>query len=177
MIQHATISTRWGPFVCLMSDRGLVATFLPTEHVEPIEEVVGRRWPNATPTRRAAVGLGRAITAYFSGQSVTFDVTLDLTGLTEFRQSVLEACRRIPHGQTASYSDLARQVGQPLASRAVGSAMANNPLPLIVPCHRVVRRDGSLGGFSSPDGVSMKLRMLRLEGASIEPASTRRRAG
>ena len=114
---------------------------------------------------------------YFGGQSVTFDVTLDLTGVTEFRQSVLEACHRIPYGQMASYSDLAREVGQPLASRAVGSAMANNPLPLIVPCHRVVRRDGSLGGFSSPDGVSMKLRLLRLEGASITPASPRRRAG
>ena len=142
----------------------------------PIDAVVARRWPDATPTRRTAAGLGRAIAAYFSGRSVTFDVTLDLTGVTEFGQSILEACRRIPYGQTASYSDLARQVGQPLASRAVGSAMANNPLPLIVPCHRVVRRDGSLGGFSSSDGVSMKLRLLRLEGASIALASPHRRA-
>ena len=177
MIRYASIATRWGPFVCVTTDRGLIATFLPDNQAEPVETIVKRRWPDATPTRRLPAGLGRAISSYFTGRSVTFDVTLDLTGVAAFRQSVLGACRRIPYGQTASYSDLARHVGQPLASRAVGSTMANNPLPLIVPCHRVVRQDGSLGGFSSPDGVSMKLRLLRLEGASFTPASPHRRAG
>ncbi|MHC4067897.1 MAG: methylated-DNA--[protein]-cysteine S-methyltransferase, partial [Planctomycetota bacterium] len=66
---------------------------------------------------------------------------------------------------TAAYADLARAAGSPNAGRAVGSAMANNPLPLIVPCHRVVRSDGTIGGFSSPQGLVLKRRLLRLEGA------------
>jgi len=177
MIRYGSIATRWGPFIGLATDPGLIATFLPAERCEPVETIVRRRWPDATPTRRLPAGLSRAIAAYFAGRPRTFDVPLDLTGVTAFRQSVMEACCRIPYGQTASYSDLARQVGQPQASRAVGSTMAHNPLPLIVPCHRVVRQDGSLGGFSSPDGVTMKLRLLRVEGASFTPATPRRRAG
>ena len=103
-----------------------------------------------------------------TGQSVGFDCDLDLNGVTDFRRRVLEVCAKIPRGQTASYADLARAAGNARAVRAVGSAMANNPLPLLVPCHRVIRSDGSLGGFSSPDGLRLKQRMLSLEGASFE---------
>lgn len=163
------IETDWGPFVAVATARGLAATFLPERRGEPVEHRVLRRWPDARLRRHAVPGLRRAVTAFFAGRRVVFDVTCDLSDMTEFKQMVLEAARRIPYGSTASYSDLARAAGRPQASRAVGSVMASNPLPLVVPCHRVVRADGTIGGFSSPEGVAMKRRLLALEGVRDVP--------
>lgn len=105
-----------------------------------------------------------AMVAYFAGQRVEFDVSLDLTGLTDFRRKVLSACAKIPYGATITYGELADRVGSPGAARAVGGVMANNPVPLIVPCHRVLAASGKMGGFSAQGGVAVKARMLRLEG-------------
>ena len=92
------------------------------------------------------------------------DVALMVTDKTPFQQVVIERCRRIPRGETLSYGELAAAVGHPRAARAVGSVMAANRFPLIVPCHRVVAVGGALGGFSAPDGIHMKRRLLTLEG-------------
>ncbi len=134
------------------------------------------------PAAREAASIANAfceqVRDYFRGMKVSWKVEIDWSNVTEFRRRVLEACRRIPFGATASYADLARAAGSPGAARAVGSAMATNPLPLIVPCHRVLRSDGSLGGFSSPQGPSQKRRMLILEnpafGLVAEPRSMSR---
>ena len=91
------------------------------------------------------------------------DVPLDLNHFTPFRRRVYEACRRIPYGRTMTYAELAKKAGSPRAFRAVGSTMACNRLPLIVPCHRVVASGGKIGGFSAPDGISMKERLLLKE--------------
>jgi methylated-DNA-[protein]-cysteine S-methyltransferase len=107
----------------------------------------------------------RQVIEYFTGKPTRFTVRVDFSGVPAFRQAVLEACRRIPYGQTASYADLARAAGSPGAARAAGTTMANNPLPLVIPCHRVLRADGSIGGFSTPQGVKQKKRLLRLENA------------
>lgn len=103
---------------------------------------------------------------YFKGEPVCFRVKFDLSRITNFRRQVLAACVRIPYGQTASYQDLARAAGNEAATRAVGSTMACNPLPLVIPCHRVLRADGTIGGFSSPAGVDQKIRLLQLEGVA-----------
>jgi methylated-DNA-[protein]-cysteine S-methyltransferase len=84
--------------------------------------------------------------------------------MSAFARSVLGACREIRFGQTMSYEGLARKAGKPKAVRAVGRVMARNPLPLIIPCHRVVHCDGKIGGFSAIGGVSLKKRMLEMEG-------------
>jgi methylated-DNA-[protein]-cysteine S-methyltransferase len=102
---------------------------------------------------------------YAAGEKVSFaDVSLDLSHLTSFQQRVVRACRKIGRGKTKTYGDLAAAVGAPGAARAVGSVMAKNRLPIIVPCHRVVASGGSLGGFSAPTGLTLKQRMLALEG-------------
>jgi methylated-DNA-[protein]-cysteine S-methyltransferase len=102
---------------------------------------------------------------YATGEVVSFaDVPLDLSHLTEFQQKVVKACRKIGRGKTRTYGELAVAAGAPGAARAVGSVMAKNRLPIIVPCHRVVASGGSLGGFSAPTGLSLKQRMLALEG-------------
>lgn len=102
--------------------------------------------------------------AYASGRHDDFrDVEVDLSRLTPFRRRVVQRCRHIPPGKTLSYGKLASLVGSPRAARAVGSCMAANRVPLVIPCHRVVGADGSLHGFSASGGLAMKQRLLEME--------------
>lgn len=110
----------------------------------------------------------RQLREFLSGERKAFDLPLDLRGLTDFQQKVLAACQMIPYGQTLTYADLAEKVGASVnASRAVGMVMASNPLPLIIPCHRVVGRDGRLHGYAGAGGVETKAWLLRLEGSRL----------
>jgi O-6-methylguanine DNA methyltransferase len=161
--EYRTFTTEWGWSAIVAGSGGLQATFLPHRTKAALEADVARRYPQAKPSARLLPELVRTIQAYFAGEPVRFNVRLDLTGLGDFRRRVFAACRKIPRGKTATYADLARAAGSPKAARAVGSAMANNPLPLIVPCHRVVRSDGSIGGFSAPQGERLKRRLIRIE--------------
>jgi O-6-methylguanine DNA methyltransferase len=165
MLEYRVFHTKWGHAAIVGSGQGLRATFLPHADKTRTQRQVQRRYPDAKPNPRLMPAVVRAIQGHFEGKTVRFDVRLDLEDLTEFRRRVLQACCKIPRGKTASYADLARAAGSAEASRAVGSTMANNPLPLVVPCHRVIRSDGSLGKFSSPGGPQLKRRMLQLEGA------------
>jgi len=101
---------------------------------------------------------------YFLGCNVRFSARLDLTLLTPFARKVLTALSRLPYGRTMTYGQLAKRVGSAAAARAVGSVLACNPIALIIPCHRVLRSTGELGGFSGPDGPELKGRLLALEG-------------
>ena len=102
------------------------------------------------------------LTAYFSGERVTFDLPLDLRDEPPFRRKVLEEAAKIPYGRTITYGELAARVGNPGAARAVGQAMNRNPVAPIVPCHRVIGADGSLVGFGG--GLALKARLLEMEG-------------
>lgn len=111
--------------------------------------------------------LAARLADYASGDEVRFDdVPLDLSHLTAFQRKVVSKCRQIIRGKTRSYGELAAASGSPGAARAVGSVMAKNRFPIIIPCHRVVGAGKSLGGFSAPDGLDMKRRMLALEGVT-----------
>lgn len=99
------------------------------------------------------------------------DVELDLSEHTPFQRRVIEQCRTIPIGSIKSYAELARAAGHPGAARAVGQVMATNRFPLIVPCHRVVASGGLIGGYSAPDGLQMKRRLLALEKAALEESA------
>jgi len=101
---------------------------------------------------------------YFDAKRQVFDLQLAPTG-TAFQLAVLDALQTIPHGATRSYLDIARQIGRPGAVRAVGAANGRNPLPIVIPCHRVIGADGSLTGFGG--GLETKLFLLQLEGASL----------
>lgn len=114
--------------------------------------------------------LADRLQAYASGERDDFrDVQVDLATLTPFRRRVLEVCRRIPYGRTARYGEIAARCGSLRAARAVGAAMAANPLPIVIPCHRVVSSDGRLGGYSARGGVAMKRRLLELESGRPVP--------
>lgn len=113
----------------------------------------------------------REIGAYFSGRLRSFSALCDLDGLPPFTRAVLKITARIPYGEIRSYRWIANKLGKPRASRAVGNALARNPIPIIIPCHRVVRSDGSLGGYAL--GLDWKKRLLELERSHLK---IRRRA-
>ncbi len=114
---------------------------------------------------RKFAALKKDLKAYFSGKKVKFRETLDLTGGTPFQKRVWKTMLKIPAGQTRSYGWLARQVGGGDKARAVGAACGANPIPIVIPCHRVIREDGGLGGYGC--GLSIKRKLLKMEGADV----------
>jgi methylated-DNA-[protein]-cysteine S-methyltransferase len=162
-----TCQTAFGWVGLAWSERGLVALTLP----QPTEAGALSQLPaSSDPTPGAAPGLdvdalAAKLRRYFAGEAVSFDEPLDPTIGTDFQRRVWAITRGIPRGQTRSYGSVARQAGT-CAARAVGQAMARNPWPIVVPCHRVLGSDGSLTGFGG--GVDMKRKMLEIEGALLD---------
>ncbi len=163
-MRYTIFRTAWGYFGFVARGKSLISTYLP-QQAEDLGRAIRDGWPQAVEDREALPRFRRNVVGYFEGKSAKFAVEIDLSEVPTFQRMVLEACGCIPYGKSASYADLARAVGKPGAARAVGGAMAHNPFPLVIPCHRVVRSDGSLGGFSSPRGLKEKVRLLRLENA------------
>jgi methylated-DNA-[protein]-cysteine S-methyltransferase len=118
---------------------------------------------DAAPSAENFKDLTKRLQAYFSGKKAAFPDKLDYGDTTPFQQSIWEAARKIPYGQTHTYSWVAAQAGKPHAARAAGQALGRNPLPIIVPCHRVTLTGGGLGGFSAPGGTKTKEFLLKLE--------------
>ena len=107
------------------------------------------------------------IREYLDGERSIFNLPLDFSHLTDFRRRVLAETLKIPYGETSTYGEIARRAGSPHAARAVGGAMAANPIPIIIPCHRVLAADGTLHGYAGGQGAGLetKARLLKLEGA------------
>ena len=154
-----------GPILLGATDAGLVRIGLPTEDEDKMLEELARRVsvrvlgaPHAGVTEAR-----RQLDEYFGGRRTSFELPLDWQLTRGFRRDVLRVTARIPFGQTASYRDVAARAGRPAAVRAAGTALATNPLPLVVPCHRVLRTGGALGSYRG--GTDVKARLLDLERA------------
>jgi O-6-methylguanine DNA methyltransferase len=147
----------------LGSTAGLLRVTLPHPSGEGILAWLGIRPEQATPSPHRFRDLMERFMAYFAGHKVDFPDRLDLSAATAFRREVWEATRLIPYGETRSYTWVAERMGRPKAVRAVGQALGSNPLPVIIPCHRVLASGGGLGGFSG--GLEMKKFLLHLEAA------------
>ncbi|MBN1485899.1 MAG: methylated-DNA--[protein]-cysteine S-methyltransferase [Chloroflexia bacterium] len=151
----------WGTLRLFATPEGLCLLALPAGG--PVASWMGRHLSSHTPIeggdllREAAAQLEQ----YVARERRSFDLPLDLRG-TPFQLQVWQALLEIPYGQTRSYAQVADAIGRPRAVRAVGAANGANPLPIIIPCHRVVRSDGSLGGYGG--GLPLKRALLRLEG-------------
>jgi O-6-methylguanine DNA methyltransferase len=163
--KYAIFRTKWGYFGLVGAESGLCRTYLPGSKLAVIEFQLLKDFPTAHLEPAFCQGLQEQIAAYFEGalQSFSFDVPLVFDSVADFSRSVLAACRKVRFGQVITYRELAKRSGRPAASRAVGGALARNPLPLLIPCHRIIRTDGKLGGFSAPGGIELKQRMLDLE--------------
>jgi methylated-DNA-[protein]-cysteine S-methyltransferase len=161
-----TLSTPWGWVGIAMSADGLLGTTLPRATLADALSPLLRRWPAARPgTTLALATLQLKVQRYFLGEPVDFQSEmLDTSEATEFELRVWECVRAIPRGEVRSYGWVARQVGSPRGARAIGRVMATNPVPIVVPCHRVVGHNGQLTGFGG--GLDMKRRLLDMEGCS-----------
>ncbi len=155
--------TRLGWIGLVLSPKGLRATTTPRpSRDEALREVA--EMGALEPAGDAEAGdLPRRLRDFAEGRSVDLTADIDWNGIAGFRRAVLEETMRIPAGETRTYGWLARKVGRPRAARAVGRVMATNPLPIVVPCHRVVGSNGSLHGYGG--GLDVKAALLRLEGA------------
>jgi methylated-DNA-[protein]-cysteine S-methyltransferase len=166
---YTTFKTAAGICSIAWSDDGISAFQLSTSEPGDIDIWHKRRVPNAVqiaPGAEVSRVIDNAI-RYFDGEPIDFaNTVVDLRGQSEFFTQIYTALRQVPYGKTTTYGELARSAGAELErSREVGVAMATNPMPLIIPCHRVLAAGGRLSGFSAPGGTEAKAWMLRLEGA------------
>lgn len=158
---------RWsspiGPLFMAATERGLLRISFVRADEDPLEELDPRA--RVIRSRQALGPYRQELKDYFDGRRLQFDLALDLTGTTAFQRSVLMAIQSIPAGAVQTYRQVARAIRKPQASRAVGQALGSNPLPIVLPCHRVIASDGSLGGYAG--GLDIKRKLLKLEGAQL----------
>lgn len=141
-LRSCTIDTPVGPLTAVATDAGLRAVLWPGD-----ERIDFYPPPVEDPGHPVLAEVATQLQQYFAGERVDFDVPLDLRG-TDFQVSVWRALAEIPFGQTSTYGDQAARIGRPAAARAVGAANGRNPVSIVLPCHRIVGKDGSLTGFA-----------------------------
>lgn len=163
---HSHFLTRYGVGIVSASDQGVTGVELPDVSCSDTDSHYEqyKSGPSEISTHAALL-----LQRYFHGERIEFsDIPVDLRALPPFRQKVLNKIRTVAFGQICSYGQIAEMSGSPHAARAVGGALAANPIPIIIPCHRVVASDGRLTGFSAPGGVHAKKILLQLEGIEFK---------
>ena len=160
-LYYFVLNTPAGQVGILGSTAGLLRVTLPRQITDGIFQQLGISPDQATLSPDRFKDLAERLRAYFGGHKVDFPDSLDLSVATSFQREVWEATGLIPYGETRSYAWVAEQIENPGAARAVGQALGKNPLPVIIPCHRVLASDGGLGGFGG--GLEMKRFLLHLE--------------
>ena len=167
-METTTFDTALGMFGIGWTDAGLARVQLPGLDAGALAVRINRDGAVPGQPSRMIEQLINRIDDYASGELVDFsDVVLDLSGVPTFHRRAYETLLAFGWGQTTTYGELARALGDVTLSRAVGQAMGANPMPLIIPCHRVLASNGKTGGFSAPGGAQAKVRMLALEGVSV----------
>ncbi|EFI51709.1 methylated-DNA--[protein]-cysteine S-methyltransferase [Afipia sp. 1NLS2] len=170
---YAVFETASGFCGIAWSDDGITRFQLPTDNAAATERLLLRRMSNAKAAEPTPdiTGVIDVVRRYFEGSEVDFsDLNLDLEGQDDLFKQIYALARRLPWGQTTTYGALAKEIdADPRLARDVGQAMAKNPIPLIIPCHRVLAAGGKVGGFSAPGGAASKVRMLELEGVVMAP--------
>jgi methylated-DNA-[protein]-cysteine S-methyltransferase len=153
---HTNIDTPIGELILVTEDEALSGVYFPGHWTRPDPATFGER------TEYGFEEIEHQLAEYFAGERTSFDLPTSATG-DEFQRRVWELIDQIPYGQTSTYGELARELGDPLLARRVGNAVGHNPLSIVVPCHRVVGKDGKLTGYAG--GLERKQFLLELEGA------------
>lgn len=162
-VAYTSADSPFGPLLLATTPKGLVRVGLPNQDAdELLVDLAARVSPRVLEAPAHLDEARRELDLYFAGKLTDFDLPLDWRLSKDFRRKVLRAIARIPYGQTRSYTQMASSAGNERAVRAAGTACGTNPIPLVVPCHRVLRSGGALGGYGG--GVPMKKELLRLEG-------------
>ena len=156
-----------GPLFVAVGNQGVVAVEFGTDEGGFVRELEARHGVTTVRSMERVSQAMSQILQYLSGDRRSFELEVDLSDSTDFQRKVLEAAVEVPPGYVATYGEIAARIGKPKSSRAVGQALARNPIPIVVPCHRVVAADGSMTGYSGAGGIETKTHLLRLEGATI----------
>lgn len=173
-LNYRIFKTKWGYFGVLWDDFGLISTILPQKRIIDTENALLRNFEGKnSEISRENSGFSElfdAIISYFDGELIDFSQFKKhyrLENYPDFKRKVLVKCLSVKYGKVLTYKDLADKAGNEKASRAVGVIMANNKLPLLIPCHRIIRSDGGVGGYSGAGGVKNKIKMLKMEGVGL----------
>jgi len=162
-VYYTSLRTPVGRLLIAATGAGLVRVSFDVSEMAFAADLRQRLKIDVVKSPEKMAGIVSQIEEYFAGKRRAFDIPVDLSKATPFQRSVLMAARRVPAGQVVSYHEIARRIGRPEASRAVGQALGHNPVPIVIPCHRVVPSSGGLGGYMG--GVRVKEKLLELEGA------------
>ena len=161
-VAYRVLDTPVGALLLAASDVGLVrVAFAIEDHDQVLQTLAATISPRVLAAPARLDGVARQLDEYFDGERRSFDLAVDLRRSGGFRREILERLPQVGYGQTVTYAAMAAVAGRPKAVRAVGSACATNPVPIVVPCHRIVRSDGSLGGYLG--GLVVKRQLLTLE--------------
>lgn len=162
-VAYANVDSPFGPILLAATPSGLVRVNLPAyDPEETLDELASRVSPRVLEAPARLDDARRQLDLYFEGRLTQFDLPLDWRLSKDFRRRALRAISRIPYGQTRTYTQIAASAGNERAVRAAGTACGSNPIPIVVPCHRVLRTGGALGGYGG--GLEMKRSLLELEG-------------
>jgi methylated-DNA-[protein]-cysteine S-methyltransferase len=163
-ISYAPVESPFGTLHAATTKRGLLRVAFPEESVESVMEALARRLsPRIVEAPASLDAVKRELEEYFAGRRRRFDLALDWALIAPFGRRVLEMTAAIPYGGHLSYAEIAAEAGSPRGARAAGNALGANPIPIVIPCHRVLRSGGALGGYGG--GLERKRFLLELEGA------------
>jgi methylated-DNA-[protein]-cysteine S-methyltransferase len=163
-VSYAPVDSPFGEMLVAVTDRGVVRLAFPEEDDDAVLETLARRIsPRIVEAPAPPDAVARELDEYFSGRRREFELALDWTLIGPFGRRVLHVTSEIPYGGVLSYAEVAAEAGSPRGSRAAGNALGSNPIPIVIPCHRVLRTGGALGGYGG--GLDRKRYLLELEGA------------
>jgi methylated-DNA-[protein]-cysteine S-methyltransferase len=166
-IIHTTFITSFGWCGLIKGEKGLKRIFLPEKNKQELMAKIKAFYPLSVSSKDEFEKEIKGISAYFRGDNKKFSFFLDFSGFTNFQRMVWSETAKIPYAQNRTYCIIAEKIGKKNSARAVGNALGENPFPLVIPCHRVLRADGNMGGFSAAGGIVLKEKLLKLEAKNV----------
>jgi methylated-DNA-[protein]-cysteine S-methyltransferase len=165
-VAYSKVDSPFGPLLVAVTRHGVVDIEYPNHDFdEALQRLATKVSPRVLESARGTDRVRRELEEYFERRRHKFTIPVDLSLVHGFTRKILEETARIPFGSVSTYREVATRAGSPLAVRAAGNALGSNPIPIVVPCHRVVRTGGSLGGYTG--GIERKVELLRLEGVDV----------
>ena len=165
-VAYSFVGSPFGDLLVAVTKQGLIRIDYPNHDFDQsLEELAAKVSPRVLESARSTERVRRELEEYFERKRRSFTVDVDLSLVHGFTRKVLEQAARIPFGAVSTYREVATRAGSPRAVRAAGNALGSNPIPIVVPCHRVVRTGGGLGGYTG--GIDRKVTLLRLEGVEV----------